>query len=83
MLVERNGRWESVFGDDPRLACDERLAKIAMAPGDGHASSGSQVYMSPQEQAALVQPQAIVAERHRAMMANSETQDWVVRFLAE
>jgi len=83
MLLERNGRWESVFGDDSRVACDKRLTEIAMAPGDGHASSGSQNYMSPQELAAMVHPPAIVAERHRAMMANSEAQGWAVRFLAE
>lgn len=83
MLLERNGRWESVFGDDPRLACDKRLGEIAMGPGDGHASSGSQSYMSPQELAALVHSPVHVPERHRAMMANGTTQDWVVRFLAE
>lgn len=53
LLVREDGRWRAYFTGDRRVERDPLLAALLGAPGDGHATLGSQLWLSPAELAAL------------------------------
>ena len=49
-----DGAWRTLFTGDPELLARPELHALASAPGDGHATRASQLWLSPQERAAMV-----------------------------
>ncbi len=53
VLVHAGKRWRTWFTGDPRLERRPALRALATAPGDGHATRASQLWLAPQELAAM------------------------------
>jgi hypothetical protein len=83
LLVQKNGDWQTRFARDGRIKRDGRLKALARAPGDTHATVRSQLWLSPQEKAAMVHPPALVRDVHRRIVRHPSTQQHIVDYLAE
>lgn len=54
VLVQGEGGWTTLFTGDRQLAKNPELEELVSAPGDGHASVESQLWLSPQETGQVV-----------------------------
>ncbi|MEZ5332419.1 MAG: hypothetical protein R2991_10290 [Thermoanaerobaculia bacterium] len=61
------GRWETLFPDDPELT-GSPLRERLLTPGDGHATVASQRDLSPQELASLASVRAIEGDHFEAIV---------------
>jgi hypothetical protein len=77
------GRWRTRFAGEAALKRDPRLEDLATADGDGYATVESQLWLSPQETAALAGPPLHVRARHREIIRHLETQLRILDILAE
>ncbi len=73
VLVERSGGWETWFGDDRRVRRSSKLHAVTMSPGDGHATTESQRWLSPQERQRLGSRVYRVEGKHRGMVLEDAT----------
>jgi hypothetical protein len=83
LLVRTDGDWHTRFSRDRRVKRDDRLKALSRAPGDVHATVRSQLWLSPQETAAMAHPPARVGDVHRRIIRHPLTQQHIVDFLAE
>jgi hypothetical protein len=83
MLVEKDGEWRTVFSWEKPVKKDPDLSDLALAPGDGHATLESQLWLSPQEQGAMARPPVDIDERHRQMIVHPSAKRWILEFLEE
>jgi hypothetical protein len=77
------GPWRLFFAGDGRVDGDQRLSGITAAPGDGHATIKSQLWLAPEETAALVGPTVYVPGAHFEMILTAETAAALAAALAE
>ena len=73
VLVERDGGWETLFTGDKKLARMGAVHDLATAEGDGHGTVESQLWLSPQERAALVAEPSYVDAEHFELILRPET----------
>ena len=71
VLIEGSTGWRTLFSGDDEIG-DELEAKLA-ADGDGHATLGSQLWLSPQEQAALGSKSIYVPGGHFSLIIGDES----------
>ncbi len=83
VLVEHRGGWRTLFTGDREIAGDSRLHATTSVPGDAHATVESQMWLSPQETAALARDPAYVDSGHRELLTEQETLDHLADFLEE
>ena len=83
LLVREKGEWHTYFTGDPRLNKSPYLRAITSAPGDGHAAEKSQLYLSPQEQAALAKAPFHVQGGHFELILDPGAKRRLLEFLAE
>ncbi len=83
LLTQRDGKWKTLFLTDAEVRRDPYLLSLAAAPGDVHASHGSQFWLSPQEKAAVARPPVYLNEGHFEIILSPATQRWLLEFLAE
>lgn len=81
LLPEGDG-WRLAFSDDEGLADRPRLAALLAAPGDGHATVESMLWMSPQEAAAMAAPPFWVTGGHFELLLSEAALTQTLRFLA-
>ncbi len=83
-VVARRGRREELYFTGDRWVDNEQyLAVRTRAPGDGHASLGSQEWLSPQERAALVGDPFYVPGGHFEMILEPATLRRLVEILGD
>ncbi|RMH23358.1 MAG: hypothetical protein D6696_00745 [Acidobacteria bacterium] len=82
VLVAKGEGWETFFAGD-RLLRKPHLQALTAAPGDGHATVTSQLYLSPQERAAIAGEPFYVDGDHFGMILADETQSALLAFLAD
>lgn len=68
---------------DPDLGRRARYRALAEAPGDGHATLGSQMWLSPRESAALAREPVYVAAEHRRIVLSRAAQRSILEFLLD
>ncbi|MEM7353367.1 MAG: hypothetical protein AAF657_21405 [Acidobacteriota bacterium] len=73
VLVEENGGWTTLFSGDKRLVQMGEVHQLATAEGDGHGTVDSQLWLSPQERAALVGEPFYVDADHFELILQPET----------
>ncbi len=83
LVTERDGRWMTVFFDEPPVTKNSYWRSLAGAPGDGYATVASQDWLSPQETAALAWPPVYVRGGHLSMVTNPAVQRYLLEALAE
>lgn len=64
LVARRDGTWRTLFGDDADVRRDERLARLTVAPGDGHATVASQMRLAPAELEAVAEAPLYVRGGH-------------------
>lgn len=83
-LVTRiGGRWRTFFADDQRVRSRPFLHSLAAAPGDGHATLNSLLWLSPQERAAIVGTPIHIPRYHRRIILGEASHRWILEFLLE
>jgi hypothetical protein len=83
VLVEDRGGWRTLFTGDREVERNPRLQAVTSAPGDAHATVESQMWLSPQETAALAREPAYVDSGHRELLADAATLERLADFLEE
>jgi hypothetical protein len=82
LMVQEDGRWEIFFTGDRRLRKAGYLRSVTAAPGDGHAAQASQLWLSPQELAALATEPHLVRGGHFEMILSASAKRRLVELLA-
>lgn len=73
-VVERTaGGWRTGFTGDPAVERDPYLRALASAPGDGHATLASQLFLTPAERARLVGQPFLVQGGHFELILDPAT----------
>lgn len=83
LLVERGDRWRLLFTGDRRVDRDPVLHELISAAGDGHATRASQLWLSPQELAALAADPVAVHGGHFELILAPEAKRRLLDFLAD
>jgi hypothetical protein len=83
VLDQGRGGWRTLFTGDREIERSPRLRVLTSAPGDGHATVESQMWLSPQETAALARDPAWVDSGHRELLAEKATLEQLAEFLEE
>jgi hypothetical protein len=83
LLLSRGDRWRLLFPGDRRVDRDPALAARTSAPGDGHATRESQLWLSPQELAALAAEPVAVRGGHFELILAPESKRRLLEFLAD
>jgi hypothetical protein len=83
MLIEDRGQWRTLFLNDAPVKRNPYLFSLASAPGDEHATLDSQMWLSPQEKAALAQPPVYIKGGHFEIILSPASQQRLLEFLAE
>ena len=83
LLIHEKGAWRTEFGSDRRVKKHAYLSALASAPGDGHATLESQMWLSPQEKAALAMPPVHVSAYHRKIIRHPATHRRILQFLLD
>jgi len=81
VLLEEDGEWKTLFTGDEELMRRPYLHALASAPGDGHASLESQMWLSPQERAAIAARPFYIRDEHFEMILDPATLRCLVEFL--
>ena len=83
-LLERRGdRWRTRFPEDRYLRRRPALRDRLLQPGDGHATVASQMWLAPQELAALAAEPARVAGDHFELILAPAAQRWLLAYLTD
>ena len=82
VLLQEKGRWATLFADQRRIRKDDYLRALAAAPGDGHAASASQTWLSPQEVEAIAAPPFYLDGPHFEMILETAVLRRLLEFLA-
>ena len=81
-IVQAAGEGSKLlFPGDKELAKDAYLSALASAPGDGHATLDSQMYLSPKERASLAADPFFVAGKHFELIIDPATLRRMLDFL--
>ncbi len=83
LMRGKDGEWRTRFFDDGPVKRRPYLRALAAAPGDGHASLESQVWLSPQERSAIAHPPVYVPVPHRALIRSTVAQRRILDFLLD
>lgn len=83
LLIREKDGWRTAFGSDRRVRREPFLSALADAPGDGHATLESQMWLSPQEKDALAKPPVYVPVYHRRIILHPATQRRILEFLLD
>ncbi len=83
VVARRDRREELYFTGDRWVDKNQYLAARTRAPGDGHASLGSQEWLSPQERAALIGDPFYVPGGHFEMILEPATLRRLVEILGD
>ena len=81
VLVRESGAWETLFTGDKKLRRRAALHRLATAQGDGHATVDSQLWLSPQEKAALAAEPYYVDDEHFELILKPETHRRLLDYL--
>lgn len=82
VLVKEDGRWRTFFARDAIVRRNARFSALASTAGDGYATRESQLWLSPQERAALDRPPIYIEGRHLKLLLHPATQRWLLEILA-
>ncbi len=82
VLARRGDGWRTLFTGDRALVRRPGLLAAASAGGDGHATRESQLWLSPQELAALVADPFYLKGEHFEMILDPATHRRLLDFLA-
>ena len=83
LLIQKDGAWRTLTTGDKKVDRSEVFSALAGAPGDIHATEGSQTWMSPQELQAVAAPTVFVPAEHRKIIVRPESLRWILEFLAD
>jgi hypothetical protein len=84
LLIRERGRWRTYFSSDRKIKRNRAWLDLATAPGDGHATVGSQDWISPQEQTALARaPIYIDGGGHFSIILEPAAQQKMLEFLLD
>jgi hypothetical protein len=84
MLVQRDeGGWDTVFPNESPVADNPYLSSLTNEPGDGRATSESQLALSAQERDALTYPPVYVDDSHFHMILDPAAQQQILEFLLD
>jgi hypothetical protein len=83
LLVHEKRGWRLYFHEDRKVRRDPRLLSLAAAPGDGHATVVSQMWMSPRELDSLAAPVAFVDDSHFDIVLQPATERYVLDYLLD
>lgn len=83
VLVARDGELRPRFVGDRDVDRNPRLRALAAAPGDGHATVQSQLWLAPREKAAMVRQPTYVESPHFDLVFDPATLRCLAEFLAE
>ena len=83
LLIRKKGDWQTLFPGDKKVDRDDVFSTLASAPGDIHATEGSQNWMSPQELQAIAAPSVFVPTHHRKIIVQEESLRSILEFLAK
>ncbi|MCP4653840.1 MAG: hypothetical protein GY856_00325, partial [bacterium] len=81
VLLKEDGEWKTLFTGDKKLKRRPYLHALASAPGDGHASFESQMWLSPQERAAIAARPFYVRGKHFELILDPATLRCLVEYL--
>ncbi len=83
VLVKKRAGWDILFTGDRKLARMGKLHQLATAKGDGHGTIESQLWLSPQESAALAAEPFYVDYEHFALILQPETHQRILEHLLD
>jgi hypothetical protein len=83
ILVRERRGWRTRYRDERPASSDPWLQSRATAPGDGHATIESLLWLSPAEAKALAAPIAWATGGHFSVILNPAAQRSILEFLAE
>jgi hypothetical protein len=83
VLARKGGRWRTRFTGDRAVDRDAALHARTTASGDGHATRESQLWLSPQERAALAAEPFTVVGGHFELILEPAALRRLVEFLEE
>ena len=81
VLVEGEDGWETLFTGDKKLKRLGASHRLATARGDGHGTVDSQMWLSPQEKAALAAEPFYVDDDHFDLILQPETHRQLLDYL--
>ncbi len=81
VLVEGEDGWETLFTGDKKLERRAEIHRLATAQGDGHGTIDSQMWLSPQERAALAVEPYYVNDEHFELILQPETHRRLLDYL--
>jgi hypothetical protein len=73
VLFQQNGRWQTAFEDDRGIGRRPTLRAVVITDGDGHATAGSQKWLSDQETAQIATEPIDVEGTHRRIILQPAT----------
>ena len=83
VLERRDGSWKTWLTGDRELARLPYVKSLATAPGDGHATVESQMWLAPREKEALARPPFYVRGDHFELILERSTLQALAEMLAE
>lgn len=83
VLVPAGDGWEMWFTGDKKLQRSERLHELVTAKGDIHGTVDSQLWLSPQETAAIAAPPFYSEHEHFELILQPETHRHILEVLLE
>ncbi|HVR28523.1 MAG TPA: hypothetical protein VMS86_03220 [Thermoanaerobaculia bacterium] len=83
VLARAGGAWRLLFAGDAAVDRDPLLRHLATGVGDGHATLASQLWLGPEETAALAGPPVYVPGAHFEMILSSQALAALATALAE
>jgi hypothetical protein len=83
VLVAEDGQWQTLFTGDRRVDRDPKLRALATTSGDGHATSDSQLWLTPRERAAIVDAPLTVAGQHFEIINHPQTHRYLTEILSQ
>ena len=79
----RSGEWRTLFASDGAVKSSSALRSLLAAAGDGHATVKSQLWLSPEEKAALAAEPLYVRGGHFELILNPLAMDALVEFTGD
>jgi hypothetical protein len=80
---EDGGDWRTCFYGDPHAAGEPFLSQRTTAPGDGHATEASQLWLSASARRRIIQPPVYVEGGHFELLLAPPSLEAILRFLAD
>ncbi len=80
---EDGADWQTCFYGDPHSAGEPLLSQLTTAPGDGHATEASQLWLSPSARRGIAQPPVYVEGGHFELLLAPPSLEAILRFLAD